>query len=247
MSFSCVESNSLFSCLAFLSCLVFSFLVLSRLSFSLCFCLRVVLCGRGVVVVVVCVWCVCLVSVCVCVCCGTVKQREKKPCTRSKRLRVYIRNVRVCTGTNPTCFMHVGLVPVHTGVLNAHTGVFQRPQPPTQIQPTHTHNQQLTRQARQDKTRQDKTRQDKTRQDKTRQDKTRQDKTRQDKTRQDKTRPDKSRQDKCIYIHTYAYINTDLYQYLYLYTYIYIHEARPPNISGHLSVLLAPRTFSGLI
>ena len=54
---------------------------------------------------------------------------------------------------------------------------------------------------------------------------------------QDKTSQDKSRQDKCIYIHTYAYINTYLYQYLFLYTYIYIHEARPADISGHLSLI----------
>ena len=28
--------------------------------------------------------------------------------------RVCIHNVTVCTGTKPTCFKHVGVVPVHT-------------------------------------------------------------------------------------------------------------------------------------
>ena len=30
------------------------------------------------------------------------------------RLRVYVQNAPVRTGTKPTCFIHVGLVPVHT-------------------------------------------------------------------------------------------------------------------------------------
>ena len=41
------------------------------------------------------------------------------------RLRVYVQNVSVCTGSKPTCFIHVGLVPVHTRTfLNVHTEAF---------------------------------------------------------------------------------------------------------------------------
>ena len=43
--------------------------------------------------------------------------------THGTRLRVYVQNVPVCTGTTPTCFTHVGLVPVHTGTFErTHVG-----------------------------------------------------------------------------------------------------------------------------
>ena len=94
----------LFSSLALLSRLVFSFLVL-----SLFLCLFLFLSPCCVM------WCVSLWSWCVF---GVLRHGEKNvkknPCTRSKRLRVYIQNVRVCTGTKPTCTKHVGLLPVHT-------------------------------------------------------------------------------------------------------------------------------------
>ena len=117
--FSCLASSllsslfSLLSSLAFLSCLVFSFLDFTCLSFSvsLCSCLSlspccvvcgVCRCGRGVVGGRdVCLVCVC---VCVFVCCDTVKKREKTcvdsrtlPCVRSKRLRVCRHHTRVST------------------------------------------------------------------------------------------------------------------------------------------------------
>ena len=94
------------------------------------------------VVLVSCWLCVCVGCICV-----VVVGAEKKPCTRSKRLRVYIRNVRVCTGTKPTCMKHVGLVPVHTRTFRMYTrrrfervhGFFSRFFPvPQHTQQTHT-------------------------------------------------------------------------------------------------------------
>ena len=90
------------------------------------------------------VFCVCggVVRFCVlCLVCGAW-------CDTLKKTRVYIKNVAVCTGTTPTCFIHVGVVPVHTGdvlnvhmegVLNVHTETCSMntpllPSPP----PTHT-------------------------------------------------------------------------------------------------------------
>ena len=57
-------------------------------------------------------WYVCLgllglVWACVC-------WEEGNGCMHRTRLRVYVQNVSVCTGSMPTCFIHVGLVPVHT-------------------------------------------------------------------------------------------------------------------------------------
>ena len=133
-------SSSLFSCLAFLSCLVFSCLVLSCLSFSFsfCFCLRVVLCGRGVVVVVVLlvvvVRGVCLVCVFVFVCCGTVKKREKKkPCVRSKRPRVYWHQAHMYETCGLTAGTHGNVLNGHTEARSMHTPV---PLPPTHTSPS---------------------------------------------------------------------------------------------------------------
>ena len=91
-------SSLLFSSLAFLSCLVFSCLVL-----SLFLCLSLFLSPCCVM------WCVSLWWWCRCgrgvvggrgvclVCCGTVKKREKKPCTRPKRFPcVDSKRPRVC-------------------------------------------------------------------------------------------------------------------------------------------------------
>ena len=55
------------------------------------------------------------------------EERERKergpPCVHSKRLRVYVQNVPVCTGNMPTCFFSCGHVAgTHGNVLNAHTG-----------------------------------------------------------------------------------------------------------------------------
>ena len=53
----------------------------------------------------------CLLFLYVVVCVGW----REKGCMHRTRLRVHVLNVSVCTGTKPTCFIHVGLVPVHTG------------------------------------------------------------------------------------------------------------------------------------
>ena len=81
----------------------------------LCCCVVVLLCCCVVVLCVVC--CVC-VGVCSCVwgvfvCCSVVLcgvgvvvklgTREKAPCVDSKRLRVYVQDVSVCTGNRPAC------------------------------------------------------------------------------------------------------------------------------------------------
>ena len=140
--FSCLFSSLLFHLLVspFSSSRLFSFLVLSSLSFlvlslllclslslsvSLCLslflsvsvsvslCLRVVLCVVVLCGVVCVVWCVARL--------GT----QKKPsCVRSK-LRVYVQNVSVCAGTTPACVTTCGLgAGTHGDVLNLHTEVF---------------------------------------------------------------------------------------------------------------------------
>ena len=48
------------------------------------------------------------------VCVGREGGGRGNGCLHRSRLRVYVQNVRVCTGTKPTFFIHVGLVPVHT-------------------------------------------------------------------------------------------------------------------------------------
>ena len=77
-----------------------------------------------------------LVGVVVVVCgrcgvCGVARGRP--PCVDSKRLRVYIQNVSVCTGTTRTCQVHMfdtcgrgagtdgDVLNGHGGVLNLHT------------------------------------------------------------------------------------------------------------------------------
>ena len=62
-----------------------------------------------------CVWCGGACGVVVRVC-GVVKlgTREKAPCVDSKRLRVYVQDVSVCTSKRPACVEHAGLLPVHT-------------------------------------------------------------------------------------------------------------------------------------
>ena len=119
--FSFIFSFLLFSCLfsflvsssLFLSCLVFSFLVLSlflclSLSLSLCLCLRVVLLWCVSLWSWCCCWslCVCLcVCVRVCVYCGTLKKREKKPCVDSKTPPcVHSKRPRVCRQHTHMCF-----------------------------------------------------------------------------------------------------------------------------------------------
>ena len=146
-------------------------------------------------------------------------------CVHSKRPRVWIQNIPVCTGTTRTCFNTCARgASIHGDVLNVHTEAFLKPNTGFSTffsvpQLTHTHQTHTTTnnttttqhntqhhtetETERDRERQreterekDRERQRKTRQDKTRQDKTRQDKTRQDKTRQDKTRQDKTRQEK---------------------------------------------------
>ena len=122
-------SSSLFSSLVFSSFLflfLFLFLFFFSLSSSLfCLCLLSP-CVGGVCVVVcvvvcVCVWCVCVVVLlCVVVC-----HAEKHPCVHSKRLRVNVQNVSVCTGTTRTCFSACARgADMHGDVLNLHTEAF---------------------------------------------------------------------------------------------------------------------------
>ena len=123
---SLLSSSCLFSFL-FLSCLVSLSLSLSvslcfslSLSVSVCLCLGVslslsrcgVCCG-----VMWCVWC--------CVCCGVVCCGVWCVwCPRvyvQKRLRVYVQNVPVCTGTTPACVTTCGRgAGTHGDVLNLH-------------------------------------------------------------------------------------------------------------------------------
>ena len=47
------------------------------------------------------------------------------PCVDSKRARVYVQNVPVCTGTTRTCFNTCARgAGTHGDVLNVHTGTF---------------------------------------------------------------------------------------------------------------------------
>ena len=96
-------------------------------------------CWRCVVVVVCCgvfglclvcvavMWCVvvvCLVCVVVLLC-VVVCHAEKHPCVHSKRLRVYVQNVSVFTGTTRTCFSTCARgAGTHGDVLNVHTQAF---------------------------------------------------------------------------------------------------------------------------
>ena len=44
------------------------------------------------------------------------REREDRdvPCEDSKRLRVYVQDISVCTGNRPACVQHVGVLLVHT-------------------------------------------------------------------------------------------------------------------------------------
>ena len=97
MSFSCVESNSLFSFIfsLLLSCLLVLSLFLSLFLSPCCVVWSWCRCGRGV----------CLVCVCVCVCCGTVKKREKKTVHTFKTLSVCRFKTSPCV---PAPSPHVG-------------------------------------------------------------------------------------------------------------------------------------------
>ena len=111
LSFLVSPLTCLFTCLA--SFLVLSSLFFSCLVSSLFLCLSVSLCfscfslSLSLFCLSLCLCCVvCVVSPCVC--------SKTPPCVRSKRLRVKIQNVPVCTGTTHV-IPHAGVVPVHTG------------------------------------------------------------------------------------------------------------------------------------
>ena len=128
LSFLVSPLTCLFTCLAsflvlcslFFSCLVSSLFLCLSLSLSVSLCLSlflsVSLCFCLSLSVSLCLCCVvCVVSPCVC--------SKTPPCVRSKRLRVKIQNVPVCTGTTPACVTTCGRgAGTHGDVLNAHTG-----------------------------------------------------------------------------------------------------------------------------
>ena len=97
------------------------------------------------------------------------------PCVHSKRPRVCVQNVPVCTGTTRTCFNTCARgAGIHGDVLNVHTGTFLKPNTDfskflhrlsthrnTHTKHTTQHNtQHHTETDRERETRQDKTRQD---------------------------------------------------------------------------------------
>ena len=91
---------------------------------AVCCVLCVVCCVLCVVCCVLCVVCcvLCCVVLCVCVWCVT---RFETPCVHSTRLRVYVQNVPVCTGTTRTCFNTCARGAGTNGeVLNVHTETF---------------------------------------------------------------------------------------------------------------------------
>ena len=142
------------------------------------------------VVLVSCWLCVCVGCICV-----VVVGAEKHPCVHSKRLRVYIQKVRVCTGTKPTCMKHVGLVPVHTRTFRMYTrrrfervhGFFSRFF--TVPQHTQTHTNTHTKHTPRSQRHHDHTTQHGDRNRERKRDETRQEKRKRDKTRrQDKRR-----------------------------------------------------------
>ena len=59
----------------------------------------------------------CALLLCVAVSSCVVLERGRGGCMHRTRLRVHVQNVPVCTGTTPTCFIHMGVVLVHTGTL----------------------------------------------------------------------------------------------------------------------------------
>ena len=140
------------------------------------------------------------------------------PCVHSKRARMYVQNVSVCTDTTRTCFNTCTRgARAHEDVLNVHAEaffesthgffhvVFSLPQHTQTNTRTHTHThtpntprppnnitkhttQHNTHTSHGDRERQTETRQDKTRQDGTRQKKRRQEKRRRDKKREETRR-----------------------------------------------------------
>ena len=136
--FSCISSSlfsllffsflvsPLSSSLVFLSCIVFSCLVLSRLSlfmsFFLCLsfsvfflCLRVMLCGVCSVVCVVVVVVLLVVVLCVWCVLRHAEKTWKKTVFDFKRLRVHIQNVPCMPAPRAHVLKHVRVVPVHSG------------------------------------------------------------------------------------------------------------------------------------
>ena len=83
-----------------------------------CVCVLTWLCACDVCCFVLCVVVlyVLLVVWCCVVLCGVVRlgMRKTPPCVDSKRLRVYVQHVPVCTGKTPACSTHVGVFRVHT-------------------------------------------------------------------------------------------------------------------------------------
>ena len=80
-----------------------------------------------------CVFVCCCMWLCCVVCVLCVLDGGEEGCMHRARLRVYvqntshvyIQNVSVCTGTTPTCFIHVGRgASTHGDVSNVHMGVF---------------------------------------------------------------------------------------------------------------------------
>ena len=135
--------------------------------------------------------------------------RPSPPCVHSKRARVYVQNVPVCTGTTRTCVSTCARgVGTYGEVLNLHTGTFSvdtrgfhgatqhtprrththTPQHKTQDTPQHkTQQQDTTRPQHHTEMERDRDR-ERQRKKTTREEKTKEDKTRQDETRRDKTR-----------------------------------------------------------
>ena len=119
-----------------------------------------------------------LVVGCICV---VVVGAEKHPCVHSKRLRVYIQKVHLCTGTKPTCMKHVGLVPVHTRTFRMYSRRrFERVHgffhvfSPCRNTHKHTHTHQTHTTTTQHNTETETERERETRQDKKRENETRQ-------------------------------------------------------------------------
>ena len=114
--------SSFFLCF-FLFRFFFSFFCFVFFLFCVFLCCGVLLCVVSVAVmwccVVVCLVCV-VVLLCVVVC-----HAEKHPCVHSKRLRVYVQNVTVCTRTTRTCGNTCARGGgTHGDVLNVHTQAF---------------------------------------------------------------------------------------------------------------------------
>ena len=112
--FSCLVSSSLFLSSLFFSCLVLSLFLCLPLSLSVSLCLSLFLSVSVSVSL-------CL-SPCGVVCCGVVWCVWCPRVYVQKRLRVYVQNVPVCTGTTRTCVTTCGRgAGTYGDVLNLHT------------------------------------------------------------------------------------------------------------------------------